>query len=103
MKNERIIWRGELTTKRRLRRRGWLFTFPGFLWIAFFLALPCLALVFVSFCQRGAYGGIIASFTWENYARLLGFGGLLGWTADYLLILWRSALTAAVTTSVTKS
>lgn len=99
MKNERTIWRGELTTTRKLIRRGRLFLSPGFLWICFFLALPCLALVAVSFCQRGAYGGIEWAFTWENYTRLAGFGGLLGWTGDYIAILWRSIVTAAVTTA----
>lgn len=100
MKNKRIIWRGELTTTGRLVRRGWMFMSPGFFWICFFLALPCLALVLVSFCQRGAYGGIEAVFTFENYTRLMGFGGLLGWTADYLMILWRSLVTAAITTGI---
>ncbi len=71
---------------------------PGFFWICFFLALPCLALILVSFCQRGAYGGIEFSFTTENYSRLAGFGGFFGWTSDYLLILGRSILTAAITT-----
>ncbi len=100
MKNKRTVWRGELTTTGRLARRGWLFMSPGFFWICFFLALPCLGLVLVSFCQRGDYGGINLAFTWENYSRLMGFGGLMGWTADYLLILLRSLLTAAITTAL---
>lgn len=70
---------------------------PGFFWISFFLALPCLVLVAVSFCQRGTYGGVDFLFSWENYQRLMGFG-LFGWTPDYLMILLRSLVTAGVTT-----
>jgi len=97
MKNKRIVWRGELSSTGRLRRRGLMFMLPGVFWIGFFLALPCLVLVLVSFCQRGTYGGIDFSFSMENYSRLIGFG-LFGWTADYLMILLRSLITAAVTT-----
>jgi len=97
MKSKRIIWRGQLTTTGRLARSGWSFMLPGFLWTCFFLALPCLVLVLVSFCQRGAYGGVDFLFTGENYQRLLGFT-LFGWTSDYLMILIRSLWTAFITT-----
>ena len=100
MKSKRIIWRGELTTTGKLARRGWFYMLPGFFWICFFLAIPCLILILASFCRRGAYGGIEMTFTWENYTRLMGFGGLLGWTSDYLLILGRSLITAGITTVI---
>jgi spermidine/putrescine transport system permease protein len=69
------------------------------LWLMLFLVLPSLVLVVVSLVTRGAYGELEWVFTLENYKRLAGFT-LFGWTADYLLILWRSIVVAAVTTFV---
>lgn len=71
---------------------------PGLFWIVFFLALPCLVLVLVSFCRRGTYGGIEFAFTWENFSRLIGFG-LFGWSSDYVMIMVRSLVTAGITTA----
>lgn len=99
MKNNLMIWYGELTTQKGLFKRGLGFLFPGMLWLMFFLVLPGLVLVLVSFATRGAYGQLEWEFTIENYKRLMGFS-LFGWTADYLLILWRSVLVAFVTTLV---
>jgi len=99
MKNRLMIWYGELTTQRGLLKRGLGFLFPGMLWLMFFLVLPGLVLVVVSFATRGSYGQLEWEFTIENYQRLMGFS-LFGWTADYLLILWRSVLVAFVTTLV---
>ena len=65
----------------------------------FFLVLPGLALVLVSLISRGDYGQLEWVWTLENYRRLAGFT-LFGWTADYLLILWRSVVVAAVTTLI---
>jgi spermidine/putrescine transport system permease protein len=92
-----IIWYGELTTQGSLAKRGAAFLLPGFLWLLFFLVLPGLVLVVVSFATRGAYGELVWDFTLENYKRLSGFG-VFGWTADYLLILWRSVVVAFLTT-----
>jgi hypothetical protein len=94
-----IAWYGALTTRRRadaVRRR---LLIPGMLWLMLFLVLPGLVLVAVSFLTRGAYGELEWTFTLENYRRLAGFS-LFGWTADYLLILWRSVVVAFVTTLV---
>jgi len=99
MKSRLLIWYGELTTQQGLFKRGLGFLFPGMLWLMFFLVLPGLVLVVVSFATRGSYGQLVWEFTTENYSRLLGFS-LFGWTADYLLILWRSVLVAFVTTLV---
>ncbi len=62
------------------------------------LTIPALALIAVSFATRGSYGEIQWIFTWENYERLMGYG-LFGWSPDYLWILLRSLVVAAVTTT----
>lgn len=94
-----IIWYGELTSLRILLRRGLLFLSPGMVWIMLFLIIPGMALVAVSFATRGAYGELVWTFSLDNYRRLAGFG-MFGWTSDYLLIIGRSILVAAVTCSI---
>ena len=94
-----IIWFGELATRRQLLQRGSLLIIPGVLWLTIFLVLPGLVLVVVSLVTRGAYGDLEWVFTLENYKRLAGFS-LFGWTADYLMIVWRSVVVAFVTTFV---
>ncbi|MEK1939247.1 MAG: ABC transporter permease, partial [Pseudomonas sp.] len=54
------------------------------------LVLPCLLVLVYSFVERGAYGGIDWTFTWDNYAR--AFDPL------YLGILLKSAKIAALAT-----
>lgn len=93
-----LVWYGELTTNRHLLKRGLLFLSPGMLWLLTFLVLPGLVLIMVSFAGRGAYGELVWEFSLENYKRLLGFG-IFGWTADYMMILWRSVWVALVTTA----
>lgn len=97
--NKLIVWYGELTTQRRLTKRGMQFLGVGMLWILMFLVLPGLVLVVVSFATRGSYGQLEWSFTIENYKRLLGFS-VFGWTADYIIILWRSVWVAFVTSLI---
>jgi len=99
MRNKLMIWYGELTTQNRLIKRGLFFLLSGMLWLMVFLVLPGLVLVVVSFATRGAYGQLEWEFTIENYKRLAGFS-LFGWTADYLIILWRSVVVAFVTTLI---
>jgi len=94
-----LVWYGELTTRRSLLKRGLMFLSPGMLWLLVFLVLPGLVLIVVSFASRGAYGELVWEFNLENYKRLAGFG-IFGWTADYLVILWRSVLVAFVTTAL---
>jgi spermidine/putrescine transport system permease protein len=97
--NKLLVWYGELTTNRRLLKRGLMFLSPGMLWLLVFLVLPGLMLIAASFAGRGAYGELVWNFTLENYKRLAGFG-IFGWTADYLMIVWRSVWVAFVTTAV---
>ncbi|MFY9940620.1 MAG: ABC transporter permease [Desulfobacterales bacterium] len=94
-----LIWYGELTTRRRLIERGALFLIPGMLWLVVFIVLPGLVLIGVSLATRGSYGQLEWQFTLENYKRLAGFS-LFGWTADYLMILWRSVVVAFFTTLI---
>jgi spermidine/putrescine transport system permease protein len=97
--NRVLIWYGELTTQRRLTKQGLQFLGVGMLWILLFLVLPGLVLVVVSFATRGSYGQLEWTFTIENYKRLLGFS-VFGWTADYIIILWRSVWVAFVTSLI---
>ena len=94
-----LVWYGELTTRRSLLRRGALFLIPGMLWLVVFIVLPGLVLTAVSLATRGSYGQLEWQFTLENYKRLAGFS-LFGWTADYLMILWRSVVVAFFTTLI---
>lgn len=68
---------------------AWLLT-PGLGWLLVFLVLPCLLVLVYSFVERGAYGGIEWTFTWDNYQR--AFDPL------YLGILLKSAKIAALAT-----
>lgn len=92
-----IVWYGELKTVRSLMKRGLWFVSPGILWLVFFLIIPGLVLIAVSFASRGTYGELIWEFSLNNYKRLAGFG-VFGWTSDYIVIFLRSVLVAAVTT-----
>ncbi|MEA3232864.1 MAG: ABC transporter permease [Thermodesulfobacteriota bacterium] len=94
-----LVWYGELTTSRSLSKRGLMFLSPGMLWLLIFLVLPGLVLIVASFAGRGAYGELVWEFSLENYKRLSGFG-IFGWTADYLVIVWRSVWVAFVTTAL---
>jgi len=92
-----VVWDGELVSPGTLWKRGVSFLSPGMLWLFVFLLLPCVILVLVSFAGRGEYGELVWEFGLENYSRLIGFGAF-GWTANYLMILWRSVVTALITT-----
>ena len=92
-----VIFHGVLKKRRALMWRGFSFSSLGLGWILLFLALPCLSLFVVSFATRGDYGDIQWTFTLENMKHLLGFG-FFGWSADNLLILWRSIVVGVVTT-----
>ncbi len=92
-----LVWYGELTTQKRLSLRGGLFLSLPILWLLALLLIPSFALLALAFAQRGPYDEIFWNFTLENFKRLAGYG-LLGWSADYLLILGRSVWLALVTT-----
>ncbi len=91
------VFHGGLVKKKTLSRRAISFVSPGLLWSLLFLVIPCLALFVVSFASRGDFGQIEWTFTWDNLKQLAGFG-FFGWSADNLLIVWRSIVVAVVTT-----
>ena len=97
--NKLLVWYGELTTRQNLAKRGLFFLGAGMLWLMVFLVLPGFVLIAVSFTTRGAYGQLEWLFTIENYKRLAGFS-LFGWTADYIMIVFRSVWVAFITTLI---
>ena len=50
---------------------AWLLIAPLFLWVAAFVVAPTLIMLVYSFCQRGTLGGVVFTFTLENYAARL--------------------------------
>ncbi|HSQ42142.1 MAG TPA: ABC transporter permease [Fibrobacteraceae bacterium] len=95
--DEYLVYHGELMPAHHLWRRGFFFVLPAVTWISAFLVLPGLMLVAVAFAQRGEYGNIEWTFTWENLRRLAGYD-LFGWSADNLWILGRSLWVALIAT-----
>lgn len=91
------VWYGELTSTRSLLWRGTLLVLPGLVWLLAFLILPGLVLIPLSFAERGPFGEVVWTFSWENYRRLLGYG-VLGFSLDNLMALIRTAWVALVTT-----
>ncbi len=72
---------------------------PGIFWVSLFLLLPLLGIGLISFLSRGVNGEIQLPLTFGSYVRLAGFG-LLGFDAQYPLIIARSLLLGAGTTVV---
>ncbi len=71
--------------------RRW-FLLPAWVWAAGLFAAPFAVVVLYSFLTRGAYGGLDAPWTLENYTRLLD--------PLYLRILLRSFWMAALATAI---
>lgn len=95
----RILWFGQLTTRRRLLQRGIAILATPAAWLVVFLVLPCLLLAALAFCRRPDLGGFEWTFTFDNFRRLGGWG-TFGWSSNYLWILGRSLWIATVTTSL---
>lgn len=77
-------------TLRETKLKGKLLSLPSLLWLGLFFALPLLAMLVISFYQRGVYGQLVPAFTLDNYIRF--FEPL------YLRILWDTLGIAIVTT-----
>jgi len=92
-----ILHNGEMVRPSVIRTRQAVFISPGIGIILMLLAIPCVSLFVVAFMTRGQFGDIDFTLTLGNIKRLLGFG-YFGWSADNLLILWRSVVVAFVTT-----
>ncbi len=93
------VYEGKLTTRGRMIRVGSLLSAPGMLSLLIFLLLPIIGLTVLAFMQRGNYGVIDWTPSFENLKRLLGFSSF-GWSSDNLLIVGRSLLLATVTTAL---
>src|SRR6266498_1500907 len=85
--------------------QGTLLASPTILWMLALLIIPLLLTLVISFGKRNADGGVIFTFTLDNYIRLLGFskscpgGASSCFNPLYVQILWRS-LTLAFNTTV---
>lgn len=44
---------------------------PVIIWLILFIAAPLLYVLYISFMQRGTYGGIVYKFTLDNYIRTM--------------------------------
>ncbi len=84
--------------------QGTLLIIPTLIFMIGMLIIPLLLTLVVSFGQRSADGGVIYTFTLNNYIRLLGFttdcppGIQSCFTSLYLEILWRSLVLGFNTT-----
>lgn len=94
-----LVWRGGLSTPRKLRRIGSLLGAPAFIWLGLFFILPSLLLLAISFTTRSPLGGIEWTFTLDNFRRLVGFGSF-GWSPANGQIMLRSVTIAGVTTII---
>ena len=66
---------------------------PISFWMLFFVAIPLLYIVFISFMQRGDDGGIVYTPTLLNYTRMA--------SPLYVKVFWDSIVVAFVTTLCT--
>lgn len=84
----------ESETKQARGHRKEIFALVGplFLWMLFFLALPLLYVIIISFLEKGTYGGIRMIFTLENYTAL--------WNPTYGKVIWRSIVLAFWTSAI---
>jgi spermidine/putrescine transport system permease protein len=85
--------------------QGTLLALPTTLWLFVLLIIPLILTAIVSFGKRSPDGGVIYTFTFDNYVRLFGYstncdnGQASCFDPLYMQILWRS-LTLAFNTTV---
>ena len=72
------------------RAQPWLLLAPALTWWLVLLVVPVALVLVYSFVERGTYGGVVWTFTTENYSRAVE--GL------YLDVLWASLKIAGITT-----
>ena len=84
------------------RFQGTVLVLPTLLFMVGLLIIPLILTTIISFGRRDADGGVIYTFTLNNYARLVGISkcadGSLCFDALYIQILWRSVKIAFQTT-----
>ena len=66
------------------------FTVPGLFYVAIFMVVPLSFIAVYSLMQRGTYGGVVATYSLDNYVRAVD--------PIYLKVLITSIIIAAVTT-----
>ena len=93
-----LVYYGEVSTRRRIFTRGSGYIALALIWLMVFLVLPSLRMAAMGFAERGEYGDVTWAFTLKNFQRLCGFG-LLGWSSDFVWILFRSLWIGFVTTA----
>jgi spermidine/putrescine transport system permease protein len=69
---------------------GWLLLAPLLAWVIAFVVAPAVIMFVYSFLQRGTLGGVVWTFTLENYAAVAD--------PTYLIIVVRSMVFATITT-----
>jgi spermidine/putrescine transport system permease protein len=72
--------------------KAWALLAPMVLWLLLFVVVPGLILLVYSFCERDEIGGVVFTFTLENYARVFD--------PVYLRIFGRSIWYAGLTTAI---
>lgn len=75
-----------------MKKRSLGLASPVLLWLGFFMAIPMLAVLVISFMQRDNLGNIVWNFTFDNYARF--FDSL------YLGIYWDTITLSVLTTAI---
>src|ERR1700759_2187706 len=91
-----VVEFGEVITPGKRRVRSLLHLGPGLLWLCVWLLMPLVLIGGISFLTRGDYGEFQKPFTFENYRRLVGFGGF-GFDSLYPTVLLRSFLLGLAT------
>lgn len=79
--------------KKRFNVSKFFTTVPISFWMFFFVAVPLIYIIFISFMQRGNDGGVVYTPTLQNYTRM---GSKL-----YFKVFWDSIVIAFVTTLFT--
>ena len=86
--------------------QGTLLAMPTMVWMTILLIIPLILTLIVSFGRRSTDGGVIFTFTLDNYIRLFGFstncnnGAASCFDPLYVQILWESLVLAFNTTVV---
>ena len=96
---ELLAHRGGIARARRLRLLGLLTLAPGLLWLTILLFLPLLGIVLLSCAGSGAHGVVLWEPSLAAWRRVAGWT-ILGWSEANLLVLWRSAWLAGLTTAL---
>src|SRR5262245_5706594 len=92
MRQEATAFAAPAGRQKRPSVSAWMLIAPLFFWVAAFVIAPTLIMLVYSFCERGTLGGVVFSFTLENYLAVLD--------PTYLQIVIRSIVFAAITTAI---